>query len=209
MSLAFELTKIPGSGYLPRPEYVDSRGVFYNDNYGIWDLLGIYNFSIGAIVLYEENINDLATELSSERLNVYPILRELVRIHEHAHAYMQTANLYEGMYERPSMPKDWFKKLPIDVNESLTEYIALTILEESKYSQPAWVRLFHEVDSRAPAYYRKWKQARRLYRYPEYIAPTLKFARTRIWRDWDEFYEALGEEKDKITAEAVLLRMKS
>ena len=116
MSLAFELTKIPGSDYLPRPEFMDNRAAFFNDNYGIWDLLGIYDGSVGTIVLYEENLNSLAAELSSGRSNVYPVLRELVRVHEHAHAYMHTANLFEGIYARPLTKAEWFKQLSNEVS---------------------------------------------------------------------------------------------
>ena len=211
MTLAFEFTKIPGSEYLPRPEFMSDRAFRYNYNEqdrGIWDLLGRYNHEIGTITLFEDNINDLANELSPRTSSVYPILRELVRLHEHAHAYMHTARLFENIHERPFTPKDWFKKIPAAINESLTEYIALTILEESESSQPAWIRLFHKVDSRAPSYYRKWKQARRLLRYPQYIAPIVKLARTRIWKNWDEFYEALAENQNEINGEAVLLRLK-
>ncbi|MFC2034900.1 hypothetical protein ACFLUJ_02130 [Chloroflexota bacterium] len=205
MALAFELTKIPGSEYLPRPEFMDKLTENKNEN-NIWDILGSYNANIGTITLYEDTIKDFAVALSSPEAKVHPILRELVRLHEHAHAYMHTASLFEGIYLRPLTKEEWFKKLSKEVNESLTEYIALSVLESCSVPT-AWITLFHEVDSRAPDYYKRWKQARRLRRERSFIVPTLKFARTHIWKDWDEFYEALAEERDKIQEEAVLLRL--
>jgi hypothetical protein len=208
MALAFELTRIPGSGYIPRPEFMGNQTARLNENDGIWDVLGVYDASIGTITLYEDKIIDLAAKLSSGTSKVYPVLRELVRVHEHAHAYMQTASLFEGKSTGTSTKKDWFKGLPKDVNESLTEYIVVSILESGSWP-PAWRTLFDEVDAYAPAYYKKWKQARRLRRGLEFIAPTVRFARAKIWRDWDEFYEALAEGEPEILTEAVLLRMTS
>lgn len=214
MSLAFELTRIPGSDYLPRPEFIDkakyesinweSGNIWESDN--IWDILGEYHPNIGTIVLYEDTIVDFAHWWSTTS-NWYPILRELVRAHEHAHAYIHTASLYDWEPGSTLKIRDWFDGLPNDIHESLAEHIVVCILESGRWP-PAWRRFFDEVNSHSPSYYRKWKRARRLRRGYEYITPTLRFARTKIWKDWNEFYEALAEEQDKITAEAVLLRLK-
>jgi hypothetical protein len=206
MTLSFELTRIPGSEFLPRPEFMADRRDYPETDDGIWDVLGEYHPRIGTITLYEDRIMALAGELSSRPARLYPVLRELVRVHEHAHAYIHTAQIFnEGAPDnRPD--RDWFAKLPKDMHESLAEYVVLCVLE-SNPRWSSWLPVFRDVDAGAPAHYKKWKQAMRLRRGLVFISPTVRFARTKVWKGWEEFYGALEARYRQITVEAMIFRM--
>jgi len=215
LTLAYELTKIPRSEYLPRPEFIDSRKSHYpfnykefNDNtgYGAWDILGTYSPDIGIITLYEDNIIDCVSQLPPNYRYCYPLLRELVRLHEHAHAYIHTARIEDMCLGNSILQDEWFKKLPKEINESLTEYIVVSVLK-SYSSPPLWRDLFDEIDKGHPRFYRRWKQANRLRRGLPFIAPIVSLCRTNHWKDWDEFYETLGFAYQDITDNAITARL--
>jgi hypothetical protein len=100
----------------------------------------------------------------------------------------------------------WFDRLPMDVSESLAEYVVVTLLESSSVYN-SWLNVFFYVDYKTPPYYQKWKRARNLTRDTFCISPIVGFCRTGTWNDWDDFYNILSDEKGHINDLAVMHRM--
>ena len=205
MSLSLDLTTLPGSSYLPRPEFFAPGNNYVEDERKVWDILGTYTPSIGVITLYEDEIMKCAQSISNRPERIYPIIRELVRLHEHAHAYIHTSviNMHEKW--KPVNP-GWFDRLPMDVSESLAEYVVVTLLESSS-TYNSWLNIFMEVDAKTPPYYQKWKQTRNLNRHIYCVSPTIGYCRTSTWKDWDDFYAGLTIEKDKIIGLAEMYKL--
>ncbi|MHA1616476.1 MAG: hypothetical protein ACTSX9_04120 [Candidatus Njordarchaeales archaeon] len=242
MMLVQELCKIPGSRYIPKFEkcvtYIITKD--RKKEIGIWDILGCYDSSQEIIFICEDNIADevnkllgnttfsrelfkklgldTPSETSKEGLvrgYLTLILRELVRLHEHAHAYTSTAMIEVS---EPTIDLDWNKCR--DVNEPLAEFIVRYILEyiKEKRSQSIgelFILVFDKVDNHAPYWYLNWKKlwkeirpkiAEKLLRPSKTIIPSLvKFARSKKWSNWDEFYQGFKNKIDSICADAFAL----
>jgi hypothetical protein len=71
-------------------------------------------------------------------MKVYSLLRELVRLHEHAHAFTHTSildafikNIFEAAkieFEECSNRDEWHKRLSSDIHEPLAEFIPYILL---------------------------------------------------------------------------------
>jgi len=208
--LTINLSEIPESRYVPRPERIEldprkCRGE------GIWDTLGMYNPHKKLIIICDALILDEARKLTIRpelreyaeltRLEVvYPLLRELVRLHEHSHAYIHTAKI-----EGAPRVSGWYFKLPRDVDEPLTVFTAYQLIEADE----RLVKIFEEVDKRTPSYYKRWREIMNVsnaFHGKSCIVPLVKFARTKIWQDWNDFYSNLKSKKDDLEVEVLATR---
>jgi len=207
--LVSKLCEIPVSKYVPKLEKIclePCRGE------GIWDVLGYYNRELEIVFICEVEIQEEVKKLSTireliEKLKVPEghvsnyltlIVRELVRLHEHAHAYLHTAIIEtsEGCVGR-TVELDWWKCR--EVNEPLAEFVARSIVE--KFGDP-FVTVFEEVDKSSPLYYRRWKDIERICKLsPSAIPPLTRIFRSKAWSNWNEFYQELKRKKDSIIAE--------
>jgi hypothetical protein len=218
---AFLLSQIPGSEYIPRAEFSSpDRG----KGEGIWDVLGEYDARLDIIILYENEITSYAKTLSfTDGLAIgseeavpdvrQPILRELVRLHEHAHAYLHTARVLQGELRKERQKRyyedrDWFTRLPMEINESLTQFIVASLLRSGP-SAPLFLKAFDEVNIGLPQYYKKWELPLGVSANTWFVPPLVKFARTKIWRNWDEFCHQVKLKRTwrTIKTEAVLLKL--
>ena len=120
-------------------------------NLGIWELFGYYDSKEQKVYLCEENISEeskkIAKNLNYNETETYAILRELVRLHEHIHAYT-----HQEIGEE-------FLRIPSTINEPLTEFLSYCVIknyEDEDYRQK-YLAVFMEVDKNHPKYYRNWR----------------------------------------------------
>lgn len=220
-SLVLKLSSLPESEYHPVPERTSN--IKHGD--GIWDRLGYY--SEGIVSICDKNICDFLDKqkvselpekigvgmLSSEakRNCLFSLLREITRLHEHAHAYLHLAKIggviperWEGYYP---IHRGWFFDLPKEVNEPLAEFIVRSIVESSEFKQP-YVVIFDELDKphNTPEYYRKWRDIVILVgAVEEAIPPIVKFARGKRWSSWSDFCTELFKNREEIKNEILAL----
>jgi len=120
-------------------------------NLGIWELFGYYDPKEQKVYLCEENISErskkIAKNLNYNETETYAILRELVRLHEHIHAYT-----HQEIREK-------FLRIPSTISEPLTEFLSYCTIKnyEDEYYRQKYLAVFMEVDKNHPKYYRNWR----------------------------------------------------
>ena len=138
---------------------------------GIWDTLGYYDGNKQIVFICELNIVNFVYHLQKRlnrkrnRLFLMLVLRELVRLHEHAHAL-----LHVGDFSKFPNLKDLFNigkfqnynSFPCYINEPLTEFIAWSTIRYLKENQIFFIKVFEEVDKDSPQYYRNWNQIKQI-----------------------------------------------
>jgi len=216
--LVSKLCEIPVSKYVPKLEKIclePCRGE------GIWDVLGYYNRELELVFICEVEIRGVVKKLSAirelvEKLRVPEghvsnyltlIVRELVRLHEHAHAYLHTAIIEasEGCAGR-TVELDWWKCR--EVNEPLAEFVARSIVE--KFGDP-FVTVLKEIEKfpHYDDYYGRWKDIEGICKLsPSAIPPLTRVFRSKAWSNWGEFYQELKREENSIIAEVTCYSLK-
>ena len=192
MSLVMKLCEIPGSKYVPKPEISRYCDCHKNEN-GIWDVLGFYTPQNKRITICDNKIEDYVKKLPAKDLEKIGLsrnelilfVRELVRLHEHGHAFLHTAEVGEK----------WQYNLPSEVNEPVTEFIVDFIIEKMGYDN-VWINVFKELDKGTPEYYQNWSKIKdvldnltiqALKDDPRFIALLTGFVRSKEWKSWDKF----------------------
>lgn len=199
--LVLKLCEILQSRYIPKPEVIRSicpKRTSSEKEVGIWDILGFYDARKRKITICDKNIEEygekLLQKIENDKTKLTLFLRELVRLHEHAHAFLNTARIVNSPLHR-----NWYHTLPEDVNEPVVEFIVHCIIEEEKH-EPLWIKIFEEADKDTPEYYRNWKYIKDiLVEKGEYfdsrptlmIVPIVKFVRSKVWNSWEDFYNSL------------------
>jgi hypothetical protein len=214
--LVLKLCELPCSEYTPKHEIISrEKKIKRGREEGIWDILGQYDCRHEIVWIYEKEIarhaEGLSKKLGIEIVTVYSILRELVRLHEHAHAYTHTANLSEGPL---IIEREWFLKLPEEILEPLAEFISYIVIKHVE--SDVALKIFEEADRNTPTYYQRWVQLKDLKVYKDdkefslaatyYSIPLLvKIARKKVWSNWEEFLEELKSEefRDKLASEVL------
>lgn len=181
---------------------------------GIWDILGYYDYkSRVKITICEPKIREyskkLTKKLDLDETQIRLMLRELVRLHEHAHALLHTGNFGGGIKRRFKMG---YQNFPKGINEPLTEFIGWSVVCNVGI-QPFEI-IFNEIDKNAPNYYRKWNQIRGLIdskskpnskNYVYFVPGLVQVAREQKWDSFDHFLKGIQRNYPLIDAFVRLL----
>lgn len=202
--LILELCKLPDCEYTPRLERPETACPKKSEE-AIWDRLGYYEPKKGEIIICDKDIQNFVgglhkKEMESNKLILF--VRELVRLHEHAHAFLHTAKIKGG-----SQGKGWYCSLPEEINEPITEFIVRCIIEDKK----PFVSIFNTLDKNTLPHYRKWKDIAELFNFKctrVLLTPVVKFARSETWNNWEQFYSELKGNKKSINSEAVANKLR-
>ena len=194
---------------IPKHEKVALSGCPKGD--GIWDVLGYYDFKSYSIIICEPEVEkygeQMATQLKLDETFTRLILRQLVRLHEHAHAMLHTGN-FDGIKRRFKMG---YRNLPANINEPLTEFIAWSVVR--KVGIQLFESVFNEVDKNAPSYYRAWNQIKELIdnkskpdskNYVSFVPGLVQVARDGNWNNFEHFLEGIKDHYKLIETIAVL-----
>ena len=159
-------------GYTPVPEIPVVGCHEAGAELGAWDVMGSYDHEAGVVRIYD----DLIADAARHRRWSYLWLRELVRLHGHAHAFLHRAQLSpprlkellacsrirrraeEIVAEASSTdPREWYTGLPKEVLEPLTELVKQVTLSWSL--GPRALNLARGIEERlgVPSYYRGWR----------------------------------------------------
>jgi len=167
--LVMKLSEVAGVCIcVPRHERI-SLDVPCSKEEGIWDTLGYYDGKIVTICdkaiqkslkkKFDKDVElrEKLEKLSKSREELILILRELVRLHEHSHAFLHTATV------RKSKPSGkWYSNLPKEVNGPLTEFITYSVINSLKdEAKKLFVTVFLEFDKYVPKPYRNWREIKK------------------------------------------------
>jgi len=199
------------------------------DEIGIWDILGYYdgNAPTPSIHLCEREIEDTVSEFYHNRsrftkLSLRFVVRELVRLHEHAHALIHIGDfkrfneLVKKYPESYIPPFNNYGSFPPIINEPLTEFISWSTISYLKDTHPYFLKIFNKIDKKAPHYYREWRRIRKsidkinkpITEYIYYIPGLVKIARENKWTNFEDFLkEILKNEKILITIATIYIFM--
>jgi len=177
-----------------------------------WDALSFYDCEAGVVKVHD----GLIANAAFHRKLSYLWLRELARLHGHAHAFLHRAQLSpprlkellacpgigsrraeEIVAEASSTdPREWYTGLPKEVLEPLTELVKQVTLSWSL--GPRALNLARSVEERlgVPSYYRGWRNLEELvksFRHPSLLlAIILCAARRRIWKRWSDLSQEIA-----------------
>ena len=127
---------------------------------GIWDVLGFYDWKNKTVYICEPKICKISREISEKikksKNETYFRVRELVRLHEYAHAFIHRSRF--PMTKRNM--DEWYKRLGLDIEEPLAELITILSLNhvEDENEREKYEEVFYKIDERAPRYYQRWKE---------------------------------------------------
>lgn len=214
------LWRIKGTSYTPVPEYFrrGKNNVRGSSDSGIWDILGCYDPHLRLIVIYDESIEetawDIASKLEIDSTYATAVLRELVRLHEHVHAYIHSAEVdyvafsaltklfseEKGVSQNPNDVEwvDLYPQLPSQVVEPVVECICYGVLQQTRGD--LILKVFEVADSTTPSYYQRWKDVREL-------AEKLSSRIAIVWsillrvapnKMWDDYVRILLKDKDAL-----------
>ncbi len=196
--------------YIPKVEIVHSECIRppskNEDELGIFDLLGYYDMTCQTVNICEQNIADyLRNENPQESLSkklgdttAYLALREIIRLHEHAHAIIDTCG-FNG-FSAPS--HEWFVSLPDEVGEPLAQFIVWSLLNTKDDGKSLLMETFKLLSSKQSKIYQDWKELRDCFDplpkamrevidYRSLIPLIVRFSRTK--NKWESFGEFKGE----------------
>ena len=177
-----------------------------------WDALSFYDCEAGVVKVHD----GLIANAAFHRKLSYLWLRELARLHGHAHALLHRAQLrpprLKELLACPGIglrraeeivadacstdPREWYAKMPVKVLEPLAELVKQTALFWSLGSRA--LNLARSVEERlgVPSYYRGWRNLEELvksFKFPSLLlAVTLCTARRRIWGTWSDLSRAIA-----------------
>lgn len=217
--LVSRLCKIPGSQYIPKFEKISKP---CKEGEDIWDVLGYYDYDSEVVYICEEKIQEEVERLLHkpeliEKLNIESkharnylslVVKELVRLHEHAHAYLHTAIIENfGNDYVYDIVSNWY--VCKEVVEPLTEFVVRSIIENSAFHNP-FMAVFDEIDELSPSYYKKWREIEAICRPTPYVIPPLtKIVRSKAWNNWSDFYRELENKKNWLLRVAITLGLTS
>ncbi len=187
--------------------------------------MGSYDPSTRVISICEPAVTEIAEKLKVEtnhryltKDEVYSLLRELVRLHEHAHAFTHTStldafikNIFEAAnieFEECSNRDKWYRRLGSDIHEPLAEFISYILLTRTGEGESLPTRVFHDTERNfpLPPHYLKWKDLWTEIKCKWNISGessrsamlciiplVLCSVRTRKWGSWKEFFDKFAE----------------
>mgnify|MGYP000076503758 CR=1 FL=1 len=207
----YKLGTAPLWSYTPVPEIPLMRMHRFREELGVWDTLGSYDPEAGIIKIYEREIAAVRLE---GRIG-YPMLRELVRLHEHSHAFLHRAQLslqalslllastklgveqVETLVIEAALvdQREWYPELPRGVLEPLTELVKQVALAWALGRRGLELARRAEEELNVPSYYRRWRDLEGLInsfqRQEPLLAVILYTARSREWRDWSSLRDRI------------------
>ncbi len=196
MTLLLRVLRLPFVKYFPAHEVISNLPDGKEES--IWDTLGIYDPIARIIVIDEEKIKREAEKLGVD----FYILRELVRLHEHVHAFLHLAVLEplpeveKGNFKEGCFPSnERYLKLPKEINESVTELIVKFIAREDPYK-----KIIKKVKTPYANYIAQLENTLSIIE-PNCVGlpciyPLVVFLRHKKWKNWKEFIrEILNERK--------------
>jgi len=227
--LVSRLYKLFG-GNVPKPE----RSIFnFKDcprGEGIWDILGYYDSKSYSVTICEPKIEEhswqVATRLGSKPHETRLVLRELVRLHEHAHSLIHTGNFdeFRGFNLSEKLPefkvKCRFKMgypIPCQINEPLAEFISWSIIHNiaDDEARAIFEKVFDEVDKSAPSYYKNWVQLRQLIQNSSkpasehfifFVPGLVHIARDGVWNNFGHFVQAISSKYELLQERYMMLK---
>lgn len=196
--------------YVPKVEIVHSEGICppskNRDELGIFDLLGYYDTTCQTVNICEQQIAEhLKREGSQNSTTGYLAIREVIRLHEHAHAIIDTCG-FNG-FSAPS--HEWFVSLPNDVGEPLAQFIVWSLLNGKDGEKLLLMEAFKKLCKNQPQIYGNWDKIKNCFdrvlgdplakamikaiNYQPLIPSIVKFSRTKGWTSFDKFKGELSK----------------
>ena len=216
-SIASTFWKTDFFGFVPKPEIthaVDKCPKHKATSEEIFDLLGYYNAQTQTVHICEHEISSyLEKESKDHKLGLddstaYACVREIIRMHEQAHAMIHTCG-FNG-FSAPS--HEWFMQLPREIGEPLAQVIVWKLLNSRDSGNSLLLEVFNKMCKNQPPIYKNWKEISDcIYSSVDEIEKTfpdvitdleksegveliipgvLKLARSKAWKDFGKF---LGE----------------
>ena len=113
---------------------------------GLWDRLGFYRRDTRRVYICEDLIEQEAEKIRSklDKFEIYNIVREFVRLHEHIHAYIH--KILED------------KKIPDYIEEPLTVFVEYSVAYDYIRSDKDLKAIFDYLDKNAPKHYQDWRK---------------------------------------------------
>jgi hypothetical protein len=201
---------------IPKPEKVALSQCPKGE--GIWDILGYYDYKAQVkITICELEIEkyswQVARRLGCKEYETRLVLRELVRLHEHAHSLTHTGNfnVFREMNLSERLPEFKVRRrfkmgypIPPQINEPFAEFISWSIIQNIPYSdvRAIFEKVFDEVnsDKQTPSYYMRWIELKELLRelsdneskpanehYICFVPVLVHIARDSVWKDFEHF----------------------
>ena len=209
--------------YIPKVEIVHSEcncpPSKNEEEFGILDLLGYYDKTCQTVNICEQRI---AKYLKDESTSDYLFLREVIRLHEHAHAIIDTCS-FNG-FSAPS--HEWFVSLPPAVGEPLAQFIVWSLLNSKDGEKPLLINTFERLNSNQPQIYQDWEKIKdcvdnwkkdplmevmlkNVINCESVIPLIVKFARTKEWNSFGTFEDELIRLNSDEIMEAFTFRLES
>ena len=116
----------------------------------LWDKLGFYRRDTRRVYICEDLIEQEAEKIRSklnlnyDKFEIYNIVREFVRLHEHIHAYIH--KILED------------KKIPNYIEEPLTVFVEYSVAYDYIRSDKDLKTIFDYLDGNAPKHYQDWRK---------------------------------------------------
>lgn len=221
--------------YTPKIEIVHSESKCHltAKKEGIFDILGYYEAETQTVNICEQNIFD---HLKNEKESVYndllkqgfkidksvffASLREVIRLHEHAHAIIDSCSF--NCFSAPS--HEWFVKLPPELGEPLAQFIVWSLLNTKDGGKSLLMETFKLLSSKQSKIYKDWEVIRKwadnlnesltrvmakVLDYQSLIPLVVRFSRTRNWKTFVEFERELNKLVPSEIMEALTFRIQS
>lgn len=188
---------------------------------GIWDILGYYDSRKSLVCICEKEIEKHSKQLTN-RINrpeyeIRLVVRELVRLHEHAHGLLHTGifgNELEDVMRAFQIRRRFrmgYRNLPAKINEPLTVFISWAIICRTNIQ--LFEEVFDEIDKQSPNYYRNWVKIKQLIdekskptkvNYIHYIPGLVKIAREHVWNNFNSFIKGIENKYESIKSLSVV-----
>jgi len=185
---------------------------------GIWDILGYYDPLKYEITICDSRIEEfaksLAISINSDETTTTLVLRELVRLHEHAHSLLHTGKISSVRRFRKG-----YRNLPREINEPVTEFIAWSTIK--KFGTKFIEKVFEEIDKKSPKYYRNWRKIKQKIdskskiderfsgsiQYISFIPSLISIVRRGICDDFNSFLRKIDENWNTILTGTLAFRL--
>jgi hypothetical protein len=221
------------SGNTPKPE----RSVLKHcpgGGDGIWDVLGYYDPKSYTVTICELEVENYSWEIArSLGLTVFYtrlVLKELVRLHEHAHSLTHTGKFDEFRGNKHDLPEEmklrcrFRMRYPIksEINEPIAEFISWSTIQNIPSDAHAvFEKVFDEVneDPKTPALYRRWSDLKKLLAelsdnegkpaeddYICFIPGLIHIARDGVWSGFEDFIQGIQDGFEHLKRWYILLR---
>lgn len=221
------------SGNTPKPERSVLKHCSKGDE-GIWDILGYYDPKSRTITICEPEVENYSLEIArSLGLTIFYtklMLRELVRLHEHAHSLTHTGKFDEfrgtKLYDIPEIKvrRRFRMGYPIrsEINEPIAEFISWSTIQTIPSDAHAvFEKVFDEVnkDQKLGALYRRWSDLKNILEelsdnegkpaeddYIYFIPGLIHITRNYVWGDFEDFIQGVRDKFEQLKPWYSILR---